>query len=124
MAFTIAKLTEALSITPEQADQVIGLVRGRIDPFSVPAVEEWRRQCYHEPDASKPETIMRAIDAVLETCGTEAIWGTSCTVPAAEYCNAGDTYAPTILYDYVASKYRLISWGDFVERFERRYDIR
>jgi hypothetical protein len=123
MAFTVEKLTADLGITPEQAEQVIGLVRGTIDPFTVPATDAWRRSCYHEPDPRKPETIMHAVDAVLGTCGTEAIWGRSCTQPVAEYCNTGDTYASTILYDYVNGNYRLTSWGDWVERYGDRYGV-
>jgi hypothetical protein len=122
--WTVQRLTEQLQIDDGAAEQILGLIRRTIDPFSVPAVDAWRRQCYHEPRADRPETIMRAIDVVLETCGTEAIWGSSsCTQPVAEYCNAGDTYAATILYDYVAGKYRITSWGDWVERYGDRYGV-
>lgn len=127
MALTRARLIEALQITEAQADQVLGLIRGTVDPFSVPAVDEWRRQCYHEPDPKRADTIMRAVDAVLGTYGTEAIRGQYVDRYnqdiVAEYCNTGDSYAATILYDAVARKYRLTSWGDFVEKFERRYAI-
>ncbi len=124
MAFTLAKLTDSLSITVEQAQTVLDLIHRRISPFTVKATDDWRRSCYHEPRPEAPETIMHAINAVIETCGTEAIWGNaSVTQPAAEYCNTGDTYATTILYDYIAGKYRLTSWGDFVERFEKRYGL-
>lgn len=34
---------------------------------------------------------------------------------AAMYVNTGDTYSPTVLYDVDAGKFRLTSWGDFVE---------
>lgn len=121
---TTARLTEALGIEAGTAETILGIMRGTIDPFTVPATEAWRQACYHEPDARKPETRMHAIDALLGTHGTEALWGKdSCTIPAAEYCNNGDTYALTILYDYVKGCYRLTSWGDFVERFERRYGL-
>jgi hypothetical protein len=124
MAFTVARLCEQLQITAEQSDQVIGLIRGTVDPFSIAGTDAWRRQCYHEPDPRKPETRMHAIDQVLGTYGTEAIWSSrSCTQPAAEYCNTGDSYAATILYDYVAEQYRLCAWGDFVEKYERRYQL-
>lgn len=125
MAWTVARLVDVLSITPDQALQIIGLARGTIDPFTVPAVEDWRRSCFHEPRADSPEVRMLAIDAVLGTFGTEAIWGeSSCTRPVAEYCNTGDTYAPTVLYDYMAGRYRLTTMGDYVERYSDRYGIR
>lgn len=124
MAFTIARLTKALDIDEQQARQVIGLIRGEISPFTVAGTDQWRRQCYHEPRETAPETIMHAIDQVIGTCGTEAIFGADgCTMPVLEYCNTGDSYATTIMYDYVAGKYRLTSWGDLVERFGRRYGI-
>lgn len=124
MAFTVARLTAQLGIDESQAQQVIGLIRGRISPFAIAGTDAWRRQCYHEPRETAPETIMHAIDQVIGTCGTEAIFGAgSCTQPVIEYCNAGDTYAATIVYDYIAEKYRLTSWGDMVERYGKRYGI-
>lgn len=123
MAFTVARLVEGLQITETQAEQIIGIIRGRLSPFTVERTEHWRTQCLHEPDPSSPETRMHAIDGILGTCGTEAIWGRSCTQPVAEYCNTGDTYACTILYDYTAGKYRLMSWGDWVETYGDRYGV-
>jgi hypothetical protein len=31
---------------PEQADQILGLIRGSIDPNTFKSVETWIRQCY------------------------------------------------------------------------------
>lgn len=130
MAFTSARLTEALQIDPATADRIIGLIHGSIDYREHPAVVAWAKQCYHDPrdsDQSRPECIMRAIDAELGTYGVEAIEGRYVdryhgTIQAT-YCNTGDTYATTILYDCEDQKYRLTSWGDFVERFGDRRQI-
>jgi hypothetical protein len=123
MAFTVARLVERLQITEEQAQRIIGVIRGKVSPFEVPSTAAWRKQCYHDPDPAKPETRMHAIDGILGTFGTEAIWGRSCTQPVAEYCNTGETYDSTILYDYVNAKYRLTSWGDWVEAYGDRYGV-
>ena len=55
-----------------------------------------------------------AIDALLHTCGVEYLgWHkrSNCHV---YYCNAGDTYAPTILFCGLSM--RVGCWGDMVER--------
>lgn len=117
-----ARLIKDLEITPEQATTVLGLMRGTVDPFSVSQTDAWRRACYHEPDPRKPETIMHAIDATIGTYGTEAIFsGAYGLNPIAKYCNTGDTYAGTILYCYRTRRYKITSWGDYVERLPKRY---
>ena len=125
--FTIEAIERHLDTDRPTATIVLGLIRGDVDPFSVPAVAEWKRACYHEPSAG-PEAILRAIDATLGTYGTEPIDCTkhyqrywhSC---AAVYVNVGDTYEPTILFDTIAGKYRLTTLGDFVESYDRRYGL-
>lgn len=124
MAWTTERIADHLAIDADTAAIVLGLVRGEISPFTLPGVDAWRRRCYHEPRAKSPETIMRAIDEAIGTYGTEAIWGESGTQPVAEYCNTGNTYNATVVYDYVRGKYVLTTMGDFVEKYEQRYGIR
>jgi len=116
MAWTVERVAEHLSIDAQTAETVIGIVRGTVDPFTIPAVATWRDQCYHEPKVN-PEVRMKALDAILKTYGTEAIWGNSATQPVAEYCNTGDSYGSTVLYDYSRGRYLLTTWGDWVEQF-------
>lgn len=124
MSWTQARVAEHLNVSPEIADRVIGLVRGEIDPFTLPGVDVWRQACYNAPRAESPEVIMLALSELLDMHGTEPLWGSGdVTTPAAEYVNPGDTYAPTIVYDYRAGRYRLTSWGDFFEKFKRRYGL-
>ena len=127
MAFSIERLTRDLAITPEQAEKIRDLIRGRIlaDDESLPKTARWIASCYHRPDLQSPETIMHAIDEVLETSGTEAIFADNWAVtrPVMEYCNAGDTYAPTIVYDYPRGRYLITTYGDWVERYGRRYEL-
>lgn len=75
---------------------------------------------------------LEAINKLLEMHGTEAIrgdWqnGYWCDVVAV-YCNAGDTYDTTVIQvrgdsRFSASRFRVTSWGDFVERNQKRYGI-
>jgi hypothetical protein len=124
--WTVEKITTHFgqSVTEDTAREILAILRGDKSPLDVPKVAEWARQCYHSPKERAPETIMLAFDALLETYGTEAIWAeSSCTKPVAEYCNSGDTYTATILYDYRRGKFCLTSFGDWIERYGERYGV-
>lgn len=79
-----------------------------------------------------PRERLDAINKLLELHGTEAIrgswqngfWGDTVAV----YCNTGDTYDATVIEVRGESQHhrsRLIisSWGDWVERNQKKYDI-
>jgi hypothetical protein len=60
-------------------------------------------------------TRLQAIDKILGTHGVEYTPpGHNAKSPAICYCNAGDTYATTILK--VRGRFRIGTWGDLVER--------
>lgn len=104
---------------PEKSDQILGLIKGRIDPESFEPVATWIRQCYHRP--SRHELIACAINVVIEGFGVEAIFSQrSCTQPYAEYVNLGDTYTTTLVYLLGSERWRVASWGDVVEAAERK----
>jgi hypothetical protein len=75
---------------------------------------------------------LEAIDKLLGTFGTEAIrgdWqnGYWCDIVAC-YCNTGDSYATTVIqvrgeHSFQSSRFIVSSWGDWVERNEKRYSI-
>lgn len=82
-------------------------------PVKFPKTVAWIAQCYHYPRFH--ELKMSMADELCETCGVEYIaHGKGSKSPAIEYCNAGDTYAVTLLY--VNGAYRVGCWGDYVER--------
>lgn len=89
-------------------------MRGDVDPETSLAVRGWLRHCYHRP--SKRELIMRAIDEELGTFGVEAITSGPEQELHANYCNTGDSYAPTVLLCHKRKRFLLTSWGDYVER--------
>lgn len=60
-------------------------------------------------------TRLERIDRILGTHGVEhTARGHNAKSPAIHYCNAGDTYATTILK--VNGRFRIGCWGDIVER--------
>ena len=117
---SIKTILQIPRVTLEQAKRVRGLMDGSIDPETSPAVQRWVRWCYNKPDRN--ECVMRAIDEELGTCGVEAIrsekhWRHYYCDIVAVYCNTGDSYCPTVLLSYLHGEaFRIISWGDFVER--------
>lgn len=96
---------------------------------SHPAVLELVARCYSMPTIGHKRTT--ALDAELGTYGVEYIKGNDTQrSPSFEYCNAGDTYATTIirfldndsifihLYEFNEDRGRYIvgSWGDIVKK--------
>ena len=79
------------------------------DAKEIRAIMQW-------PVASKfEETRMDLIDRVLRTHGVEFIQGNGTEgSPDILYCNAGDTYAITVLK--VRGRFIVGCWGDIVER--------
>lgn len=55
-----------------------------------------------------------AVDAVLRTYGVEYLGRNKRTKDEVYYCNAGDTYATTVLF--VGPHLRVGCWGDLIER--------
>lgn len=71
------------------------------------------RQCCHTPPLQLVK--LTAVDAILRTHGVEGIpAGHGRRSPAIDYCNAGDSYAVTVLWS--GGRYRVACWGDIVER--------
>lgn len=72
------------------------------------------RECYHPP--STLDLRLTALDALAGTYGIEG--AQSSDGQWLTWLNAGDTYTPTITH--WAGRYRVESWGDRVEKLERR----
>lgn len=96
------------------------IMTGAAEPYEVsPVCRKWCDSCYSLPTWS--ERAMEALSEVLDGYGAEALWPEGEYLwPRATYVNMGDTYAPTILYDYASQRFAVTSWGDYVETKERR----
>ena len=79
----------------------------------------------------RPDERLEAINKLLHGYGIEAIEGSWqngywCNI-VANYVNMGDTYSTTILFirdNYGNSgRFSVMCWGDFVERYGKKYGI-
>src|SRR5690554_5792881 len=97
---TVKTLAARLDIDPETARQIRGIMRGDIDPETLPGVSRWVSRCYNPPSAG--ELQMAAIAETLEVAdpgawhGVEVVFSDGAAWPWLEYINAGDTYATTV----------------------------
>ena len=118
-----AKIAATLQIELATARRIRKILKGQEDPRTVEQTDAWVRSCYHEP--AWREQAEHAVDVLLETSGVEAAFATGGRKsqrigwPEFTYCNAGDTYATTIVFDRRADAVLLTCWGDTLERFER-----
>lgn len=109
----------ALNISAETANIVRGLIRGEIrtlDSERFPRANAYFASCYNRP--SRLARIMECLNEVLGMGGVEAIGEVQMYGPPAEYLNAGDTYAATLVFDRLVGNFKLTSWGDWLEKNE------
>lgn len=106
---------------PDNAEELVSLFRGETEPASYRWVSDWLDKCYHMP--SRNEQMLAAVDGIIGGFGVEALWPEgweNLRVPAAAYVNIGDTYDTTLILDYMLNKWRVMSWGDWMEEFEHK----
>lgn len=92
------------------------LLDGRADPLDVSEdARRWDRSCFHRP--GRAALTMEAANELLGGYGVEAVEGEDGNV-LFTYVNMGDTYVLTLVRH--GGRYLVTSWGDLVERLERR----
>ena len=77
-----------------------------------PAVKEFGRDWFNPPSFGQKKRW--AVDRILRTYGVEHLGTHKRNGRYVDYCNAGDTYAGTILF--IGRQLRVGCWGDLVER--------
>ena len=104
---------------PGKGKEIRELLEKKRSTRDYKSVQKWEAQCYNKPRYY--ERLLCALNEIVEGHGVEPIWAEeSDWFPAAEYINMGDTYAATLLRDHGSGSIRVTSWGDWVERNEKR----
>jgi hypothetical protein len=91
-AASVARLQEIKDVTEEEAERIRFV---------------WK-------NTAKRQDAREEIDSILRTCGVELLGAHTSDGAAVHYCNAGDTYATTVLFHQHHLTVGCI--GDFVER--------
>lgn len=118
-------------VDEKKAERIRAIIKGTLDPETDPDTFKgtchWLSQCHHRP--SDVEIKMAALNDLLECFGVESVSIEGAWVnryygdTIALYCNGGDTYHTTLLYDTEKERFIISSWGDFYERAERKYKV-
>lgn len=87
--------------------------RLRVNPLEAKRLRNILKQANEGQYVSQ---ILSEISDFLGFSGTETICAeVHGNYPAFAYANSGETYAQTILFDPLKSRFLVCSWGDFVE---------
>jgi hypothetical protein len=119
------RLVDALNITPEQAETVRGLIQGTaktLDPIKFPRSNAYFSSCYRQP--KRLGRVLVCLNELLELHGVESLGPVQTYGPPAEYLNAGDTYAATLIFDHMAGNFKLTTWADWIEQNEHKAAFR
>lgn len=102
---TKEQLLEIKDVTEENADLILGIIAGTIDPLEVSAKARYLvNTCHNDPEVHVIKLF--AINDILHFYGVECEYDI-------EYCNAGDTYALTVMY--VKGYWKVSTLGDEIE---------
>jgi len=111
---SVKAISERLNIHRDLAKLLKSIMDGSIDPKTVGTdALEYVGSCFRDP---KEYTVkLYAISELIQACGVEkfnSVYG------AAEYCNAGDSYACTVFYFPSDSCFRIGCYADYVKSSE------
>ncbi len=101
-------------MTPDLAKQIRNVWRNmtRDDIIAqFPVAAEYARQCINPPDTLALRRMV--VDQLIGTYGIEYIGTSKKTGSHVYYCNAGDTYAHTVLF--AGARLSVGNWGDLIE---------
>ncbi len=99
-----------------------------VDAAAIAAAIKAAREDRAEPEVAVDDALEVA-NKILKGHGIEAIRSGQYLVDhyfrdiVALYVNMGDTYETTLLYETDKDRFLVTSWGDWVERNERKYGI-
>lgn len=120
---SVDRIEEWCHVDRDVAIKVRRILDGRDDPEIYESVQKRIRECFHRPN--DVDLMLTACDELLGTCGVESLRVPGEHVDSyygefvAEYCNTGQSYAGTVLFDTDREVFYVTSWADFVETSER-----
>jgi hypothetical protein len=87
------------------------------------ATERYVRSLHSSPyyvDCWRVTVALHAIDTLIGTCGVEGFGPerSGDYAPAYEYCNAGDPYVATLIFDRDSDELFVGCWGDIAEQLD------
>jgi len=86
-----------------------------------------RNSMFKADSHNRIDQALDSINNILGGYGVEAIrdnkWSSYYCDIGLLYVNLGDTYTPTVIYDTRSDKWIIASWGDIVERNEKRFNV-
>jgi len=107
---------------PEHYNEIMDMIENEIFRSEIPnkILRFEYENRYRMTKSLIVDCILDVCDQLLDTCGVESVndensWDDYYANSIALYCNTGDSYAPTILYDTEMGLFDVTSWGDFVE---------
>ncbi len=113
---SIKTLTSRLNVSRDKAIQIKTLMA---DPASAPTPESWHSR------GKAIDRAMYAINELLEFHGVDYAASKKDSIfyyTGVEYCNAGDPYICTVIYDRAENRFLIASIGDILERSPSRFD--
>lgn len=112
-----AQLIKRIGEACKSADKLAALIEAEC-----PATHDYARSCFSDPYHSRMwrrTMALHAIDCILGTHGVEAIgegeYSEGYAAPY-EYCNAGDSYAATLIYKRATDNLYVGCWATVAER--------
>ena len=96
-----SKLADVFRLDDETAERLRAKIKAG---YSKPRGEHWS----HTASA-----WMAEVSAIGDFYGVESLYP---DYPEILYCNAGDTYAPTLIFNHSTAQVRIGCWGDIVEK--------
>jgi len=119
---SIKTLTSRLNIDSATAKIVRGLMKGDVEPDTIPATKDWIDECFIRP--FDDELIMHAIDAVLENFGIKSMGENLGSfyrfASQYSYSNPGDNYAGTVILDNETGRFIICGWADIAGKLANR----
>lgn len=112
-AASVARLCEIKDVTEEDARLIRAIWKAR-GADAVAATDPKRWAAAQAAGGNLRDNKRHMVDSVLNTCGVEFLGIHKRTDQRIYYCNAGDTYATTVIFD--GGRLVVGCWGDYADK--------